>query len=1105
MRPEYLILSGFGPYAGRTELDFQRLGKGGLYLITGDTGAGKTTIFDAIAFALYGEASGQVRESGMFRSKYAAPETPTFVELTFSYQGKIYRVRRNPEYLRPKGRGSGMTLQKADAELVFPDGRQPVTKAREVTKAITELTGLDYRQFTQIAMIAQGDFQKLLLAGTAERGEIFRQLFHTELYREVQNRLKEEVKQRWKQYDELRRSISQYLDGADAGRDAELSLEFKELKKEHFDGRAVRGMEILSQLLKRDEARLQEMDTSLGKLEETIVRETRQAEKLRQRKKLEEDLELRLAARKQAEAELEMARSEAEASLKEAEECGPLEELIRRAEERLEKWSAREKLEAQREALVQVLAQTEKQAQAEGGKIAKLEEEAVFIGKELEQFQGLDGRRERLLAEKERLEQQREEAKKGKALWEQAKKRLRLTEEQLTVLQQEAFEEGERLTRARGELEKTKAAELSLEQIQKEQQILENRKIRVSHLEEQIAKRKTAAENLKQSQARYQTAAEISRSLRMEYTELEQLFFDGQAGILAAQLKEGKACPVCGSLHHPMPACVQKQVPRKEELEKREREVNSAEGRTERCSGEARQWRKRLEEEDGQLARTGRMFYGVTEPEQLEALAEKERQELTLLEKEVGSRRIQAEAEKKQRERLETWLKTGEERFQQKENAFREKEKQKAAEERGCQEYRKRLEEICRLGEKGNAGEPFFNGQTGAAYASEDYDTAEHAARLLLVLEEKLRRVMEELEKNRVREERRKALELRREETEKRRKEAETGIHSCEKQMAEKRTEIRGYQERILELKGETAGEPKEQLEQKIRLCREKKTRLESAREMAGQRYQKQKELLAGLIQAEKTLKSQLAESEGLDETGILEALSQAEEQKRTLSRERDAQYAAGENNRKIYNAVIGRRQEMEQAEQEYVWLKTLSDTANGTLSGKQKIELETYIQMNYFDRILRKANLRLMTMSSGQYELKRREDSDNKKEKAGLELNVIDHYNGSERSVKTLSGGETFQASLSLALGLSDEIQSRSGGIRLDAMFVDEGFGSLDEDALNQALKALEGLTEGERLVGIISHVSELKERIENKIVVTRCRNREGTGSRAEVITGGR
>lgn len=1104
MRPEYLILSGFGPYAGRTELDFQKLGKGGLYLITGDTGAGKTTIFDAITFALYGEASGQVRESGMFRSKYAAPETPTFVELTFSYQGKTYRVRRNPEYLRPKGRGSGMTVQKADAELIFPDGRQPVTKAREVTKAITELTGLDYRQFTQIAMIAQGDFQKLLLAGTAERGEIFRQLFHTGLYREVQDRLKEEVKKRWKQYDELRRSISQYLDGVDAGQDEELSLEFQELKKEHFDGKAVRGMEILSQLLGQDAKRLQEMDSSLRKLEETIRRETGQAEKLRQRKKLEQDLEVKMADRKQAEEGLKLAQREADASLKAAEDCGLLETQIRQAKERLQKWSTMEQLERQLEDLAQALTQVEKKAQAEGQKLGKLEEEAAFIGTELEQFQGLDGRRERFLAEKARLEQQQAELGKGRDLWEQAKKRLSLTEEKLSLLQKESFEVGEMLRQDREEFEKVKAAELSLEQIQREQQVLENRKIQLFHLTEQISKRKTAAENLKQFQARYGTAAEISRNLRKQYTELEQLFLDGQAGVLAAQLRSGEACPVCGSLHHPMPARVQKNVPGKEELEKKEKEVNQAEGKTERLSGEAGQWRKRLEEEEEQLAQAGMLLYGVSEPEQLEALAEKEQQELTFLEKEVSCRRRQAEAEKERKEKLEACLKAGEEKFQQKENAFREMEKQRAADERGCQELQKRLEEICRLWEEAFRMEKNSERQTVRADA-EDYDTAEHAAGLLSVLEEKRCQVMAELEKNSIWEKRRKTLEQRREETEKNRKEAETVIHSCEKQMAEQRTKLQGYQERIRDLQGETAGETKEALETGIRLWAEKKAQLESAREMSGQKYQRQKELLAGLIQAEKTLKSQLAESEGLEEAGILEALALAEEQKQALSRERDAQYAAGKNNRNIYDAVIGRRQVMEQAEQEYVWLKALSDTANGTLSGKQKIELETYIQMNYFDRILRKANLRLMTMSSGQYELKRREDSDNKKEKAGLELNVIDHYNGSERSVKTLSGGETFQASLSLALGLSDEIQSRTGGIRLDAMFVDEGFGSLDEDALNQALKALEGLTAGERLVGIISHVSELKERIDHKIVVTRCRNREGTGSRAEVIAGGR
>lgn len=454
MRPEYLILSGFGPYAGRTELDFQKFGKGGLYLITGDTGAGKTTIFDAITFALYGEASGQVRESGMFRSKYAAPETPTFVELTFSYQGKTYRVRRNPEYLRPKGRGSGMTVQKADAELTFLDGRQPVTKAREVTKAITELTGLDYRQFTQIAMIAQGDFQKLLLAGTAERGEIFRQLFHTGLYREVQDRLKEEVKKRWKQYDELRRSISQYLDGVDAGQDEELSLEFQELKKEHFDGKAVRGMEILSQLLGRDAKRLQEMDSSLRKLEETIRRETGRAEKLQQRKKLEQDLEVKMADRKQAEEGLKLAQREADASLKAAEDCGLLETQIRQAKERLQKWSTMEQLERQLEDLGQALTQVEKKAQAEGQKLGKLEEEADSIEKALEQFQGLDGRRERFLAEKARLEQQQAELGKGRNLWEQAKKRLSLTEEKLSLLQKESFEVGERLRQDREEFER---------------------------------------------------------------------------------------------------------------------------------------------------------------------------------------------------------------------------------------------------------------------------------------------------------------------------------------------------------------------------------------------------------------------------------------------------------------------------------------------------------------------------------------------------------------------------------------------------------------------------------------------------------------------------
>ena len=182
MKPVKLTISAFGPYADYTEIDFERLGGQGLYLITGDTGAGKTTIFDAIAFALYGEASGDVRRAEMFRSKYAADDVPTYVEFIFDYRGKRYTVKRNPEYMRPKGRGSGFTMQRAEAELLYPDDREPVTKSKEVTKAVAELIGLDRRQFSQIAMIAQGDFQKLLLAGTEERSGIFRQIFKTGFY-----------------------------------------------------------------------------------------------------------------------------------------------------------------------------------------------------------------------------------------------------------------------------------------------------------------------------------------------------------------------------------------------------------------------------------------------------------------------------------------------------------------------------------------------------------------------------------------------------------------------------------------------------------------------------------------------------------------------------------------------------------------------------------------------------------------------------------------------------------------------------------------------------------------------------------------------------------
>lgn len=314
----------------------------------------------------------------------------------------------------------------------------------------------------------------------------------------------------------------------------------------------------------------------------------------------------------------------------------------------------------------------------------------------------------------------------------------------------------------------------------------------------------------------------------------------------------------------------------------------------------------------------------------------------------------------------------------------------------------------------------------------------------------------------------------------------EQEIRKKELRETEQKAERKALLEKIREKEAQLAGKEETELLEHIAAWEAQKERLEEAQKTAKEELdaiqKKLTEVQAALtaIQALETADSQ--EQPLPSEIELQEDLRGLSEQKQVLDQRYNEQYHAANTNQNTYDAIRNQQSQMQTVEEEYKWVNALADTACGNVSGKQKIELETYVQMAYFDRILRKANVRFLTMSQGQYELKRQEDGTNKKEKAGLELNVIDHYNGTERSVRTLSGGESFQASLSLALGLSDEIQSYAGGIRLDSMFVDEGFGSLDEESLNQAVKALEGLADGNCLVGIISHVPKLKERIEKK-----------------------
>ena len=333
----------------------------------------------------------------------------------------------------------------------------------------------------------------------------------------------------------------------------------------------------------------------------------------------------------------------------------------------------------------------------------------------------------------------------------------------------------------------------------------------------------------------------------------------------------------------------------------------------------------------------------------------------------------------------------------------------------------------------------------------------------------------------------------------------EKAIHAKELLEAKGKEAEKALLEKIGEKKEKLEGKDETQLRTNISVWSAKKEQLEQAQKKAKEAYETVKERLTEVRAALETIRS-LEENEETDrtlpsETELQEKIAELTEQKQQLEQKYNEQYHAANTNRKTYENVQNQQNQMQALEEEYKWVRALSDTACGGMSQKLKIELETYVQMTYFDQILRKANLRFMTMSDGQYELKRQEASGkNLKVKTGLDLNVIDHYNGTERSVRTLSGGEAFQASLSLALGLSDEIQSHAGGIQLDAMFVDEGFGSLDEESLNQAVKALEGLAGGNCMVGIISHVPELKERIERKIVVMKSRSGDRVGSMAVI-----
>ena len=913
MRPLTLTLSAFGPYADVMTIPFDELGSSGLYLITGDTGAGKTFIFDAIVFALYGEASGNAREPSTFRSKYARVDTDTYVTLRFMYHGDKYEITRQPEYMRPSKRGEGMTLNRAEASLTYPDGHV-VTKSRDVTAAVVELLGIDRNQFVQIAMIAQGDFQRLLYAKTEERSGIFREIFHTKAYAILQDKLRGEsnaLRARCEEYD---KSIKQYRDGI--------------LWEEGTEPERILGTE---QLLDELGSTLSEQKRKMDELFR-VIQETDDA--------MEQNNQMIGMARTK-----EKMRQELDSTIEEIAQLQPVTVSLRVKVDDLRQ--QKDQMETLR---MQIHSEEEK----------------------LPAYEEVERMRKDLCAVREDLAKQD------------------LTKE---ALAKELRQKQEIYKRGIERLEELQDVEVNLVQLEQQIDLCSARNNMWQRLMEQLRDTERLQHDMEVQQEKYLAASAKQQEKKQIYEQLQQRYLDEQAGILSEQLTDGAACPVCGSLTHPQPAARCDDAPDRDEVERAKhlweqsslamQEASAAAGRA-----------KGAMESAAQTLRDALKTEGI----------EAENTEIA--------------------ERLQTGL---------------------AQDNSMLEELQGKLEEVKQLKRE-----------------------------RVKLLEQKT-----ELE-NDIREAEKKCGDT---------DQAIVNLTMKRELLENKLEEKQGM------LPYGTKAEADSHLEEKRGVLERYIRELESAE----QAWQEKENLYQNAMQRKETLSGQLAQNE---QPQPLDELLEKQSQWMSLRKSRQDTYQQishrYETNKQIRESIERQSEELVEAEKRWSMVKELSNTVNGNLSGKDKIMLETYVQMQYFDRIIRRANTRFMMMSSGQYELKRSAQAENMKRQSGLELDVIDHYNGTERSVKTLSGGETFLASLSLALGLSDEIQSMAGGIALDTMFVDEGFGSLDETALNQAVHALIALTEGNRLVGIISHVSELQDRIDRKLVVTKD---VSAGSRVKLI----
>lgn len=1024
MKPTKLIISAFGPYANEVEVDFTLLGDKGLFLITGNTGAGKTTIFDAICFALYGKASGSNRTGEMLRSQFAPPDVSTFVKLTFIHKNNEYTITRSPEYRRKKKRGTGTTTQPADASIEMPMGKV-VTGMNEVSEYVKNILGLDCNQFKQIAMIAQGDFLKLLLAGSDERGDIFRKIFNTSVYQTLQERLKAMTKEKNDERNQtlflLKNSVNSILP------DEEFTDEWNNLK-DSYEHRGKEINEFLSSLISTQQAKLTQLEEKKAELQEQYLQTKKNLELAENNNKRLDEYNLaknRLNhlvsikdEKKQQSQRTDFAKLLQKKLLPEFNEYDKLKEIYKISQDEVNaKELAIEKCKQEYiEAESSLKLSKQKEPKKEGYK-----EEAVRLSQQQESYDELYSLNNNIASLSADIEKDRNS---------------------LNVLNKSKDDYTIKLNKTINYIEVNSNAPALLEQSKSELSKNNNRKEDIERLNKFYKDKNDNRKKWIVLSKKLENQNSLCEATAKDYEIAESNFYMAQAGMLAQKLEDGKRCPVCGSIVHPFPAKTEPDVLTKSELdslkttlENHRNERISLSSNIEALNSEyniinsnINDYCTKLNIEVTDLPDLPKMLSQcnnieselnarIKELEKTVALLEKAKLQQKKLEELLTSvtaqlQAVQVEKSKKEASLAEKLKQHAQLKAQLQYSSKAELLNRVKALRNEADKIEKEIEASERLCDTVNKNLSTLQGENTQLVIKRD-----QAHKKALAQAENIKLVMKEL-----------------------------GISKREEYEQQKMTD------------DEIATNERELEEYREELAKAKSSTAVYEKELKGIEY-------ANIPQLQLICNNALQTLQGLEKAYIA--------------------YNTDVKNNQINIGVIEQSYNtLEKQSEAYTMLKNLSDTANGGLNGKEKIAFEQYIQGAYFQQIIEQANMRLSAMSAERYELVHRTNSTNGR-KAGLELDVLDHYTNSIRSVKSLSGGESFKASLSMALGLSDVIQQQAGGIQIDAMFIDEGFGSLDDESLNTAINVLNQLTDGNRLVGIISHVNELKSSIDNKIIV--------------------